>query len=400
MLRNTGPQPGARSFDVRDQLRKLTQLGIALTAERDVDRLLERILFEARRFTGAEAGTLYVREKDHLRFRAVQNDAVPSTSIAGGLPEGAGTIPITRKSIAGYVADTGEVLNIRDVYDIPKSEEYQFNDTFDRRAGYRTQSVLAVPMKEPDGRVVGVIQLINPREGIGQEVGPFDKRYEELVLSLASQAGVALVNAQLHAELKQAYEETIHRLARAAEYRDTDTGEHIRRMSQYSAEIARALGWAAPAVQELLLAAPMHDVGKIAVADEILKKPGKLTPDERREMERHTIYGGEILAGSDVPILVLSQTIALTHHEKWDGTGYPRQLRGEAIPIAGRICAIADVFDALTSKRVYKDAMPVAKACEILREGRDAHFDPAALDAFFAVFEKILEVKARYSRSE
>jgi GAF domain-containing protein len=397
MARNASlPSPGGRSFDVREQLRKLTQLGIALTSERDVDRLLERILFEARRFTGAEAGTLYVRERDHLRFRAVQNDAVPAQAISAGTPVGTGTIPITRASIAGYVAETGEPLNIRDVYEIPKGEEYRFNDSFDQRTGYRTQSVLTVPMKH-DGRILGVIQLINPREGIGQGVIPFDKRWVELVLALASQAAVALENAQLTAELKSAYEETIVRLARAAEYRDTDTGEHIRRMSAYSAEIARALGWTERAIQELLLAAPMHDVGKIAVPDEILKKPGKLTAEERREMERHTEYGGEILAGSNVPILVLSQTIALTHHEKWDGSGYPRKLRGEEIPLVGRICAVADVFDALTSRRVYKDAMPVEQACGVMREGRGAHFDPAALDAFFGIFERILAIKARYA---
>jgi putative two-component system response regulator len=388
---------GPRSFDVREQLRKLCQLGIALTAERDLNRLLDRILFEARRFTGAEAGTLYVRERDQLRFCAVQNDAVPATAIPAGSPSGSGRIPVTRKSIAGYVAETGELVNIRDVSEISGSEEYAFNDSFDRRTGYRSQSMLVVPMKEPGGRVIGVIQLINAREGPHGEIGAFDRRYHELILSLASQAAVALENAQLAAELKQAYEETILRLARAAEYRDTDTGEHIRRMSLYSVEIARALGWSEQQASELALAAPMHDIGKIAVPDEILKKPGRLTPEERKEMERHTTYGGEILAGSEVPILLLSQSIALTHHEKWDGTGYPRQLRGEAIPLAGRICALADVFDALTSKRVYKEALSVEQSCEIVREGRGTHFDPDAVDAFFRVLDRILEIRTRYS---
>jgi GAF domain-containing protein len=398
MSEKTRRYGSARSFDVREQLRKLTQLGIALTAERDVNHLLDRILFEARRFTGAEAGTLYVREKgDRLRFCTVQNDAMPASSIPAGSSAGTGTIAISRTSIAGYVAATGEVLNLRDVYEIPGTSEFRFNDEFDRRTGYRTQSVLAVPMREPDGRVLGVIQLINARDGIGRGIGPFDKRFESLVIALASQAGVALENAQLTAELKRAYEETIMRLARAAEYRDADTGDHIRRMSLYSAEVARGIGMPEEAVANLLLAAPMHDVGKIAVPDEILKKPGKLTPEERREMERHTTYGGEILGGTDVPLLVLSQTIALTHHEKWDGSGYPRGLAGEAIPLVGRVCALADVFDALTSKRVYKEAMPVEQACEIVRSGRGTHFDPAVVDAFFATFEKVLAVKARYS---
>jgi putative two-component system response regulator len=141
----------------------------------------------------------------------------------------------------------------------------------------------------------------------------------------------------------------------------------------------------------------MHDVGKIAVPDAILKKPGKLDPEERKEMERHTIYGGEILADSEFPILQLSQKIALTHHEKWDGTGYPYGLKGEQIPLTGRICAVADVFDALSSKRCYKEAMPLEKACDLLREGSGKHFDPATIEAFFKVYDKILLIKAKYS---
>jgi HD-GYP domain-containing protein (c-di-GMP phosphodiesterase class II) len=389
-----------RSFDLKDQLKQLTHIGIALTAERDLRRLLDKILYEARRFTRAEAGTLYVREKgDRLWFCAVQNDAIPASTVsancaAAGCEEC--TIPITRQSIAGYVASTGRLLNIRDVYEIPATEEYRFNDEFDRKTGYRTESVLAVPMRSPAGEIVGVIQLINRRPGTGQGVSGFDRRFEELVEALASQAAVALANARLTEDLKRSYEETIVRLARAAEYRDADTGEHIRRMSRYTAEIARAMGWSAEAVAEIQLAAPLHDVGKIALPDGVLRKPARLTPEERALLERHTTYGGEILDGSDVPILVLARDIALTHHERWDGTGYPRKLSGEAIPVAGRICALADVFDALTAKRVYKEAMPVEKACEIIREGRGTHFDPAVADAFFRCLDRILEIKARY----
>ncbi len=394
-----------RSFDLKEQLRQLCRIGIALTAERKLSDLLDKILFEARRFTRAEAGTLYVRERgaDRLRFVAVQNDAIPAGTVPAGAPgavPGGGApapaIPIARDSIAGYVAATGTVLNIRDVYEIPPSAEFRFNDEFDRRTGYRTESMLAVPMKAPGGAIVGVIQLINARPGVGQRVSGFDPRYEELLLSLASQAAVAIANAQLTEDLKRAYEETIVRLARAAEYRDTDTGEHIRRMSHYAAEIARAMGWGPDDVQDLLLAAPLHDVGKIAVPDHVLKKPGNLTPEERAEIERHTVYGGEILDGSDVPILILARDIALSHHERWDGRGYPRRLAGEAIPLAGRICALADVFDALTSKRVYKPALSVEQACAILREGRGSHFDPRVVDAFFDAFDRILAVRGRY----
>ncbi len=386
---------GSGAFDLHDQLRQLTKIGILLTHERNLARLLDKILFESRRFTRAEAGTLYVKEKDGLRFKCVQNEALQSALVTAGSSDGT-LIPIARTSIAGYVAATGDVLNIQDVYEIPGNVEYAFNDSFDRRSGYRTRSMLVVPMKEPDGGIVGVIQLLNARDN-AKELVPFPREMEDLVLSLASQAAVALENANLTRELKRATEETIVRLARAAEYRDTDTGQHIRRMSHFAYEIALALGWTEGRASELLLAAPMHDIGKIAVRDAILQKPGKLTEVEIKEMQKHTILGGEILAGSDVPLLQLSQKIALTHHAKWDGSGYPYGLGGEQIPIEGRICAIADVFDALTSKRVYKEPIGIERACEMLREGSGKHFDPAVVDAFFKAYAKVLEVRETYA---
>jgi HD-GYP domain-containing protein (c-di-GMP phosphodiesterase class II) len=385
---------GQRAAELQDQLRQLMQIGIALSHEHDLNRLLDKILKESRRFTRAEAGTLYVREKDSLRFMCVQNDAMPSSNVTAGSGTG-GLIPISRSSIAGYVAATGEVLNIPDVYAMPSDVEYTFNDSFDRRSGYRTHSMLVAPMVEPDGGVIGVLQLINAKDATGNVA--FPREIEELVLSLASQAAVALENANLTRELKRAYEETIYRLARASEYRDTDTGEHIRRMSHYSCEVSRHLGFSEDQRSDLLLAAPMHDIGKLAVADAILKKPGKLSPEEFREMQRHTIYGGEILAGSDIPILMESQKIALTHHEKWDGTGYPYGLAGEAIPLVGRITAVADVFDALTSKRCYKEPMPLEEACKRMREGSGSHFDPACIEAFFKSYDEILKIRERYS---
>jgi hypothetical protein len=386
---------GPGGYDLQEQLRKLTKIGIALVQERHIARLLDKILFESRRFTRAEAGTLYVREKDALRFMCVQNEAMPSASVTAGSVSGA-LMPIARTSIAGYVASTGEILNLPDVYEIPGDVEYSFNDSYDRRSGYRTHSMLVVPMKEPDGETIGVIQLINAKDIEGTLV-PFPRAIEELVQSLASQAAVALENANLTQQLKHAYEEIVFRLARAAEFSDTDTGQHIRRMSHFSVEIARHMSFSEQQLQDLLLAAPMHDVGKIAVADAILKKPGKLTPEEFAEMQRHTIYGGEILGGSEIPILQLSQRIALTHHEKWDGSGYPYGLKGEQIPLTGRICAVADVFDALSSKRCYKEPMPVEKSVGLVDEGKGKHFDPAVVEAFHKAFPAILAVREKYS---
>lgn len=196
--------------------------------------------------------------------------------------------------------------------------------------------------------------------------------------------------------IKLASLDTIHRLARAAEYKDEDTGSHIKRMSQYSTSIAHKMGLGDSEVENILYAAPMHDVGKIGIPDRILLKTGSLDEDEWEIMQKHTIIGAEILRGSDAEFIQLAEVIALTHHEKWDGSGYPRGLRESEIPLAGRIVAIADAFDALTSKRPYKKPFSIEKSLEIVREGRNSHFDPEVVDAFFAIKDKVLDIQKEY----
>jgi len=190
--------------------------------------------------------------------------------------------------------------------------------------------------------------------------------------------------------------ETITRLSRAAEFRDPETGAHIQRMSHYSALIARQLGLGEALAEALLMAAPMHDVGKLGIPDTILLKPGRLTPEEFAVMKRHPQIGHDILKGSSSSILRLGATIALTHHEKFDGSGYPQGLAGEAIPIEGRVVAVADVFDALTSSRPYKPAWPMSRAIALLREGRGSHFDPHCVDALLHAWDHVIEVQSRY----
>ena len=192
--------------------------------------------------------------------------------------------------------------------------------------------------------------------------------------------------------LQSAHEEMLRRIARVVEFRDGATGEHVERMSDYCALIAARLGFTAAAAQELRIASAMHDVGKVAIPDSILLKPGPLTPEERDVMERHTEVGHQMLAGSEHPVTQLAAEIALTHHERWDGGGYPQGLHGEAIPLAGRIVAVADAFDAMTTDRVYRRAMPVDDALDILAAGRGTQFDPAVLDAFTVAFPDVVAV--------
>ena len=190
------------------------------------------------------------------------------------------------------------------------------------------------------------------------------------------------------AELEVAQAETVRRLSMAVEFRDEDTGKHVERIGRFSVLLAEAIGMDAEFCERIRHAAPLHDVGKVAIPDHILLKPGPLTPEERAIVETHAEEGHRLVRGSSSAILDMAATIALSHQEKWDGTGYPRGLKGEAIPIEGRIVAVADVFDALTSDRVYRPAFPVEEAIRMMREERGQHFDPVLLDAFMEVLEE------------
>jgi putative two-component system response regulator len=198
-------------------------------------------------------------------------------------------------------------------------------------------------------------------------------------------------------ELRLSREETIQRLAIAAEYRDGATAQHIQRMSQYCSLLARRYGLDSNRCELIRIASPMHDIGKIGTPDHILLKPGKFTPDEFKAIALHPEIGYRILSGSGAELLKLAATIAWTHHEKFDGSGYPRGLCGEVIPLEGRIAAIADTFDALTSKRVYKPAFPIDQAIDIMHKRRGKDFDPDLLDIFLNEMDEVLTIRNQYS---
>lgn len=198
------------------------------------------------------------------------------------------------------------------------------------------------------------------------------------------------------AKIKEQEQETIFCLAKAAEYRDPETGAHILRMAHYSKHIASMLGLSLEQQNLLLEAAPMHDIGKVGIPDSILLKPGKLTDKEFALMKHHAIIGYELLNTSSSHLLKVAAEIAYTHHEKFDGSGYPRGLSGNNIPLFGRIVAVADVFDALTSERPYKKAWDVKQASQLLRDGSGIHFDPSCVEAFFKSFDDILKIKNKF----
>lgn len=198
-------------------------------------------------------------------------------------------------------------------------------------------------------------------------------------------------------ELHDTRLEIIHRLGRAAEYRDNETGEHIIRLSHMCSFLSKLIGFSDEKQELLLNATPMHDIGKIGIPDSILLKPGKLDNNEWKIMQTHATIGADLLAGHDSELMLLSRDIALTHHEKWNGTGYPQKRQGTEIPVEGRMTGLIDVFDALTSRRPYKDPYPIEKACAIIREERGEHFDPDLTDIFLDHIDQFVQIQLRFS---
>ncbi|MFS8840173.1 HD domain-containing phosphohydrolase [Synechococcus sp. W55.2] len=394
-----GLHPSTTEFDASDALRLsqcLIQVGIALSSETDLQRLLELIVAQARELTHCDGASLFVREGEELRFFVVNRHEELRDL----------RLPLSPSSIVGYVVLTGESLNLPDVYHLPADQPYAFNPQVDQQTGYRTRSLLTVPMRDPSGKILGALQLLNrlkpdhPTPLAPDQVAEWSQPFSELEVSvaeaLASQAAVAYQNVQLREELKSAHFETIFCLSVAAEYRDQDTSFHLKRMSNYSRIIAKHLGLSSHEQELIFYASPMHDVGKIGIPDAILQKPGRLTPEERQIMNRHPEIGYEILSKSDSELMKKSAIIALTHHEKFDGSGYPRGLKGEGIPLEGRIVALADVFDALASRRPYKEAWALNEVFQFVEDNSGSHFDPQVVAAFNRGRSEILEIYHRY----
>ncbi len=378
-------------------------------SQQSLAQLLDKILQKSRLLTQAEAGTVFiVREgkgKRWLEPASLQNDAIKVSRADFIVPIGPG-------SIAGQVAHSGRMARIDDVYAIPPRSPYKF-DPSREHPRYHTRSMLCFPLKNYADEVIGVVQLINRRPRNTRPPVPFPKTIEDLIWPIARVVGGLieratmmdeiraknaklrernrLLNAQrahielLQAETEEAFQLSVQLLARAAEIHDEETGNHIVRVNEYSYYIAREVGMPDAWCDELRYSAQLHDVGKMSVDAAVLKKKGRLNDAEREEMNRHTEYGHQILEAS--PRLRMGAEIALFHHEKWDGTGYPRALGGDAIPLSARIVQIADVYDALRSERPYKPSFSHEKTVHILSVGDDridpvAHFDPSLIAIF------------------
>ena len=382
-------------------------------------QLLAKVLGKIRALTRAEAGTIFILhhrgERRWLAPACTQNDVIR-------VRKADFIVPVWPGTISGHVAHSGAVVRIPDVYSLQAGLPYQFNPAFEHPR-YRTRSMLCFPLKNYGDRMIGVVQLINCRPDPARPPIPFAREHENLVLPVAKVLGSSIERramldeirekngrlrehnrvlrqqqariAALQAETEEAFRDSVKLLARAAEIHDEDTGNHIIRVNEYSYFIAQSLGMPSAWCDEIRYSAQLHDVGKMSVDAAVLKKRGPLDPTERAEMNRHTEYGHQILKAS--PRLRMGAQIALSHHEKWDGTGYPQGLAGDAIPLSARIVQVADVYDALRAARPYKPAFSHEKTVEILTRG-DArltpheHFDPAILALFARHHERFAAI--------
>lgn len=381
-----------------DRLQEVIQVAAEINEVEDLDLLMERILTEARHFVQADAGSIYLKDEDQLQFAYTQNDTLQHRLAPGKkLIYNTFSLPIDHSSIAGYVASEGEELNIADVYELPPGTPYTFGKAFDDKAQYRTRSMFTLPLKTFRGDIVGVLQIINARDADGQNV-PFSDEDALLIRHFANNAAVALERAQMTRTL-------FLRMISMAQLRDPkETGPHVSRVAAYTTELyevwARRRNLPEREIERqrdmLRPAAMLHDVGKVGIPDSILKKPAKLTDEEYDTMKEHTLIGSQLFAEPKSDIDEAAAEIALTHHERWDGRGYPNGKEGEDIPIFGRLVAVADVYDALCSRRSYKEAWKEEDVLEELEKNAGSQFDPEVVRDFLSIQELIGSIRARY----
>jgi len=404
----------------QEKLAHIATLGVSLHQIQDLDILMETILTEARYFVNADAGSIYIREDGRLNFTYTQND-----TLSRRLPPNEKliystfTVPINESSIAGYVASTGMLLNLPDVYAIGPTAPYHFNKSFDVNNQYTTRSVLAIPLTNPTGNIMGVLQVINPQDEEGRII-PFSENDATMMMSFAGIAAIALERAQLTRAL-------LLRMIRMAEMRDPkETGAHVNRVAGYAIELydkwSKMKGILEEEVSKnrdvLRMAAMLHDAGKVAIPDMILKKPGRFNQEEYEIMKGHAMYGARLFLDRQSDFDEAAILVALNHHERWDGKGYPgfidvatgqplaghikedgtpRGKHGEEAPIFGRIVALADVFDALSSARVYKKAWSEADVLETIEKESGAQFDPVLIEIFFSSLDAMRSIQSRYT---
>ena len=345
-----------------------------VSALKDYDDIIVVLANMGRALTSADRCTVWVLNEEKKTIW---------TKVAHGMD------PIEIPMDSGIVGDA--IMNhekeiIDDVY-----KDKRFNSSIDKKTGYRTKSMMVVPMFDYDDEIIGAFQVINRKF---QDA--FDKRDLERLMLASTYAAEAIVSARLSQEVEDTQREVVFTMGSIGESRSKETGNHVKRVAEYSKILALAYGMDEDEAELLKQASPMHDIGKIAIPDAILKKPGRFDENERVIMETHAELGYQMIKESKRPLLKAASIVAYEHHEKYNGTGYPRGLKGEEIHLYGRITALADVFDALGSNRVYKKAWPDERIFKLFKEERGEHFDPKLIDLFFENVDKFLAVREEF----
>ena len=289
--------------------------------------------------------------------------------------------------LVGWAVANDEPVFIKDAY-----KDERFNQTIDKKTGYRTKSILVQLMKDNDGEIFGAFQAINKMT----KSQVFSKKDLEHLTLVSSYAAKSLESAFLLKEIIDTQKDVIFSMAEIGESRSKETGNHVKRVAEYSKLLAIKYGLSEEEADILKMASPMHDIGKVGIPDSVLKKPGRLTVEEFEIMKTHSALGYDILKNSKRQILKAASIVAGQHHEKFNGKGYPNGLKGEEIHIYGRITAVADVFDALSSDRVYKRAWPLENVLNLFREERGEHFEAKLVDILLDNVDEFIKIKEEY----
>ncbi len=365
-----------RGLNSKDLLRLIFGYVARMANEKNLDNLLMLMADMGKEMIMADRCSLWIldREKNELWTR-----------VAHGVNE----IRIPANSgLVGHSIASEQQLFIDDAY-----KDNRFNPDVDKKTGYRTQAIIVIPFRNSEGEIIGAYQAINKMTRSKK----FTVKDLEYLTLAASYSGKSLESALLNLEIEETQKEIIFTMGEIGESRSKETGNHIKRVAEYSKILALKFGMDDNEAELLKIASPMHDIGKVAIPDSILKKPGKLTDEEFDTMKSHTEIGYNLLRGSSRRILKAAAIVARQHHEKWNGRGYPVGEKGEDIHIYGRITAIADVFDALGSDRCYKKAWELDRILNLFKEERGNHFDPLLVDLFIDNIGELVHIRDTYS---
>lgn len=364
-----------KELSSNQKLKLLFEYAGKITDEKRLDNLLQLMADLGRQLVVADRCTIWIYDKEKNELW---------TKVAHGIPKI--RIP-ANTGIVGHVVSTQTEYFTNNAYDDPN-----FNRDVDKKTGYKTKALLALPLYDNEGNILGAFQAVNKMT----DTQEFSQEDIGILKMVAGYSEKSISNAMLNEEIIKTQKEIIFLMAEIGESRSKETGNHVKRVAEISALLAKLYGMNYEEAELIKMASPMHDIGKVAIPDDILKKPGKLTDEEFDHMKNHTTIGYKLLNNSDRVIIKSSAIIAAQHHEKWNGKGYPNRLKGEEIHPYGRISAIADVFDALASPRVYKPAWEYERIKKLFLEEKGQHFDPEMIEIFLDNFDKFVEIIETY----